>query len=61
MEETLDTLRINTDRLYASLAELGKIGAYDVGEGNLQGVRRLTLTGDDRRGRELVIDGLDEA
>jgi N-carbamoyl-L-amino-acid hydrolase len=61
MEETLDTLRINSDRLYASLAELGKIGAFDVPGSKRPGVRRLTLTDEDRRGRDLVVGWFREA
>lgn len=61
MEETLADLRINAARLYASIEELGKIGTYDVGEGELQGVRRLTLTDDDRCGRDLVVGWFREA
>lgn len=55
MEETLDALRIDSDRLYASLTELGKVGAFDVAGSKLQGVRRLALTDEDRRGRDRVV------
>lgn len=44
----MDNLRINADRLWASLMELAKIGATPKG-----GVKRLTLTDEDRRGRDL--------
>jgi N-carbamoyl-L-amino-acid hydrolase len=44
----MDNLRINADRLWASLMELARIGATPKG-----GVRRLTLTEEDRRAREL--------
>ena len=42
----LDTLRINGDRLWASLMELAQIGATPKG-----GVCRLTLTDLDKQGR----------
>ncbi len=45
----LDTLRINGDRLWASLMELAQIGATPKG-----GVCRLTLTDLDKQGRDLV-------
>ena len=46
----LDRLRINGERLWASLMELAKIGATPKG-----GVCRLTLTDLDKQGRDLVI------
>jgi N-carbamoyl-L-amino-acid hydrolase len=46
----LDTLRINGERLWASLMELAKIGATPKG-----GVCRLTLTDLDKQGRDLVL------
>ena len=52
----IDTLRINGDRLYASLMELAKIGATPKG-----GVCRLTLTDLDKQGRDLVIKWAKEA
>ncbi len=45
----LSTLRINADRLWASLMELAQIGATPKG-----GVCRLTLTDLDKQGRDLV-------
>jgi N-carbamoyl-L-amino-acid hydrolase len=45
----LDTLRINGERLWASLMELAQIGATPKG-----GVCRLTLTDLDKQGRDLV-------
>ncbi|CAN5453787.1 Zn-dependent hydrolase [soil metagenome] len=45
----LDALRINGERLWASLMELAKIGATPKG-----GVCRLTLTDLDKQGRDLV-------
>ncbi len=44
----MDNLRINADRLWNSLMELAKIGATPKG-----GVKRLTLTDEDRRARDL--------
>ncbi len=46
----IDAMRINGERLWASLMELAKIGATPKG-----GVCRLTLTDLDRRGRDLVL------
>ncbi|CAM3405844.1 Zn-dependent hydrolase [Polaromonas hydrogenivorans] len=45
----IDSLRINGERLWASLMELAQIGATPKG-----GVCRLTLTDLDRQGRDLV-------
>ena len=65
MEETLGKLRINGDRLYASLDELGHIGSYPVEQDpasvGLRGVRRLTLTDEDKQGRDLVSGWFREA
>jgi len=44
-------LKINSDRLWKSLMDLAQIGATDKG-----GVRRLTLTDTDRRGRDQFVD-----
>jgi beta-ureidopropionase / N-carbamoyl-L-amino-acid hydrolase len=44
----MDNLRINADRLWRSLMELAQIGATPKG-----GVKRLTLTDEDRRARDL--------
>ena len=46
---SIDSLRINGERLWASLMELAKIGATPKG-----GVCRLTLTDLDKQGRDLV-------
>ena len=58
MTTTTDTstLRINGDRLWASLMELAKIGETPKG-----GVCRLTLTDLDKRGRDLVTKWAREA
>ena len=45
----ISTIRINSDRLWASLMELAQIGATQKG-----GVCRLTLTDLDKQGRDLV-------
>jgi N-carbamoyl-L-amino-acid hydrolase len=52
----LDGIRINGDRLWASLMELAKIGATPKG-----GVCRLTLTDLDKQGRDLVLRWAEEA
>jgi len=52
----MDNLRINADRLWGSLMELARIGATPKG-----GVRRLTLTEEDRRARDLFVQWSKEA
>ena len=52
----IDELRINGDRLWASLMELAQIGATQKG-----GVCRLALTDLDRQGRDLVVSWAREA
>ncbi len=54
--QNIDTLRVNGERLWASLMELAQIGATKKG-----GVCRLTLTDLDRQGRDLVIRWAKEA
>jgi len=51
-----DLLQIDGARLWASLMEMAKIGATEGG-----GVRRLALTGEDRRGRALFAQWCREA
>ncbi|NNN06698.1 MAG: Zn-dependent hydrolase [Elusimicrobia bacterium] len=48
------TLNIDGKRLYASLAELGRIGAYTDENTGIVGVNRLALTAADGAGRRLV-------
>ncbi len=48
-------LSINGKRLYASLAELGKVGAYKDERTKIVGVNRLALTAADGAGRRLVM------
>ncbi len=52
----MDNLKINGDRLWASLMELARIGATDKG-----GVCRLALTDLDREGRDLFVRWCEEA
>mgnify|MGYP006350277617 CR=1 FL=1 len=52
----VDDLRINGERLWASLMELAQIGATPKG-----GVCRLTLTDLDKQGRDLVLRWATEA
>ena len=54
-------LKINIDRLMASLDELGAIGAYHDEEANVMGVRRLALSPEDAQGRRLVKRWFEEA
>ena len=53
---SVENLRVDGDRLWASLMELAKIGATPKG-----GVCRLTLTDLDRQGRDLVLKWAREA
>jgi hypothetical protein len=53
---SIESIRINGERLWASLMELAKIGATPKG-----GVCRLTLTDLDKQGRDLVIGWAREA
>lgn len=53
-------MRINSDRLYAALAELGQIGRYQDEETGLQGVCRLALSSEDGEGRRLVVGWMRE-
>jgi N-carbamoyl-L-amino-acid hydrolase len=52
----MSELRVNGERLWASLMELAKIGATEKG-----GVKRLTLTDLDKQGRDLVVGWAKEA
>ncbi len=54
--KSIDSLRINGERLWHSLMELAKIGATAKG-----GVCRLTLTDLDKQGRDLVLQWAREA
>ena len=49
-------LQVNGPRLWASLMEMAQVGATEKG-----GVRRLALTDDDRRGRDLFAKWCREA
>jgi N-carbamoyl-L-amino-acid hydrolase len=48
-------VKINGERLYAALAELGRVGAYTDETTGLVGVNRLALTAADGEGRRLVV------
>ena len=52
---TLSNLRINIDRLVASIEDLAEIGAIDGG-----GVCRMALSDEDRQGRDLVVGWMNE-
>ena len=52
---TLSNLRINIDRLLASIEDLAEIGAIDGG-----GVCRMALSNEDRQGRDLVVSWMNE-
>ena len=49
-------MRIDPDRLYASLAALGEIGAYTDERTGLRGVNRLALSAADGDGRRHVVE-----
>ena len=53
-------MRINSERLYASLDQLGQIGRYQDEETGLQGVCRLALSQEDGEGRRLVVGWMHE-
>jgi N-carbamoyl-L-amino-acid hydrolase len=55
------TVRIDRDRLWASLMELKEIGAYDDEATGLRGVRRLALTDADAQARRRCVDWMLEA
>jgi beta-ureidopropionase / N-carbamoyl-L-amino-acid hydrolase len=54
-------VRINCDRLWASLMELKQIGAYDDQATGLRGVRRLALTDADAEARRRCVDWMLQA
>ena len=56
MAKTEDAVKIDGARLYASLAELGRVGAYRDAATGLTGVDRLALTEADGEGRRLVVE-----
>jgi len=55
------TVQINRDRLWDSLMELKKIGAYDDEATGLRGVRRLALTDADAEARRRCVQWMVEA
>jgi N-carbamoyl-L-amino-acid hydrolase len=57
----MDDIRINDDRLYDSLDELGRVGAFDDEFSDRQGVCRLALSDEDAEGRRLVRSWYEEA
>ncbi|MGW1677342.1 Zn-dependent hydrolase [Saccharopolyspora sp. NPDC002376] len=61
MTEDTALVRIDKDRLWDSLTELGEVGAYHDDETDLHGVRRLALTDEDVAGRELVMGWMRDA
>ena len=54
-------ITINADRLWSSLMELAKIGAYHDTATGLVGVNRQSLTDEDALGRRLVVSWMEEA
>ena len=58
---TRPLVSINADRLWSSLAELARIGAYDDPATGLVGVNRQSLTDADAEGRRLLVRWLQEA
>lgn len=53
-------LKVNKERLYGKLEELGKIGAYFDELTGLVGVNRLALSEADGQGRRLVVSWMEE-
>jgi len=60
MSRPATTPLIDSQRLYQSLEELGRIGAYLDEETGLTGVCRLALTPEDAQGRRLVCSWMEE-
>ena len=58
---TTRTIRIDRDRLWATLMELKEIGAYDDEATGLRGVRRLALTDADAEARRRCVQWMVEA
>lgn len=58
---TNERIEINGERLWASLMELGRIGAYVDERTGLTGVNRQTLTDEEAEGRRLVMRWMHEA
>lgn len=56
-----DLIRINGDRLWESLMQLARIGAYQDEETGLVGVNRQSLSDEDDRGRRLLVEWMTEA
>ena len=61
MSNEISQVRIDQDRLWNDLQELGEIGAYADEETELYGVRRLALTDEDVEGRQLVLQWMEGA
>lgn len=57
----MKTLRIDRDRLWASLMELKEIGAYDDDATGLRGIRRLALTDADAEARRRCVQWMLDA
>lgn len=57
----IELLRIDSDRLWTALSELGTVGAYLDEETGLHGVLRLALSDADMLGRDLVLRWIAEA
>lgn len=49
-------VRIDEERLYRALSDLGDIGSYDDERTGLKGVNRLALTDNDKLGRQHVVE-----
>ncbi len=55
------TVGVNDERLWNSLMELARVGAYDDAATGLVGVNRQSLTDEDAEGRRLVVSWMREA
>lgn len=60
-QSSVSHIRVDQDRLWNALQELGELGAYRDEETGLHGVRRLALTDQDVEGRRLVMGWMQEA
>ncbi|MFI7480895.1 M20 family metallo-hydrolase [Kocuria sp. M1R5S2] len=61
MTNSLDTMGVDRDRLWSTIEELGRVGAYEDENAGTTGVRRLALTDEDMAGRRLVLGWFEAA
>lgn len=61
MTDSPEIMEVDRDRLWSSLEQLARIGAYDDEDAGTVGVRRLALTDEDLAGRRLVLEWFEDA